>query len=98
MNQATTILTCFDWAISQAAGRSGAVPQSFVNDGWNLLEIPVSWNTWLGFAPNWGGTQAALANAARLGIQVGVPGAAAGSGYAGYQIGTNAQQSQCGCQ
>lgn len=98
MNQATTILTCFDWAISQAAGRSGAVPQSLVNGGWNLLEMPVSWNTWLGFAPNWGGTQAALANAARLGIQVGVPGAAAGSGYAGYQIGTNAQQSQCGCQ
>ena len=86
------------WAISQAAGRSGAVSQSLVNGGWNLLQMPASWNTWLGFAPNWGGTQAALANAARLGIQVGVPGVAAGSGYAGYQIGTNAQQGQCGCQ
>jgi len=86
------------WMISQAAGRSGAVSESIVNGGWNLLEMPASWNTWLGFAPNWGGTQAAMANAARLGIQMGVPGIAAASGYAGYQVGTNAQQQQCGCQ
>ena len=62
------------WMISQAAGRSGAVPQGIVNAGWNLLELPASWNTWLGFAPRWGGTQAMLARMARLGIQVGVPG------------------------
>ncbi|MDP2007243.1 MAG: RHS repeat-associated core domain-containing protein [Rubrivivax sp.] len=86
------------WMISQAAGRSGAVSERLVSGGWNLLEMPASWNTWLGFAPNWGGTQAALANASRLGVQVGVPGVAAASGYAGYQIGTNAQQEQCGCQ
>jgi hypothetical protein len=86
------------WMISQAAGRSGAVSESIVNGGWNLLEMPRSWNTWLGFAPNWGGTQAAMAEAARLGIQLGVPGMAAASGYAGYQVGANAQQEQCGCQ
>jgi RHS repeat-associated protein len=85
------------WAISQAAGRSGAVPQSLVNGGWNLLEMPGTWNTWLGFAPNWGGTQAALANAARVGIQVGVPAVAAGAGYAGYELGTKAQEPQSGC-
>lgn len=86
------------WFFSQAAARSGSVPSGLVNGGWNLLEMPRAWNTWLGFAPRWGGTQAALANAARAGIQVGVPGVAAASGYAGYQIGTNAQQDSCGCQ
>lgn len=85
------------WFFSQAAGRSGAVPQGIVNGGWNQLVMPRSWNTWLGFAPRWGGNQAALANAARLGIQVGVPTAAAGAGYAGYQIGSNAQDTPCGC-
>ena len=84
------------WAISQAAVRSEAVSPGVANAGWNLLQMPSSWNTWLGFAPNWGGTQAAFATAARTGIQVGVPGIGATSGYAGYQIGTNAQNN-CGC-
>lgn len=86
------------WAFSQAAARAGLVNPGLANAGWNLLEMPATWNRWLGFAPNWGGSRAAAAIAARVGIQVGVPGLAAGSGYAGYQIGTNAQQSGCGCQ
>lgn len=88
------------WMFSQAAGRSGAVPESIVNGGWNLLEMPLSWNKWLGFAPRWGGAEAAKAFAARLGIQIGVPSVAAASGYAGFQIGNKAQEEQekqCGC-
>ncbi len=46
--------------------------------------MPVSWNTWLGFAPRWGRTQAMLANIARYAIQLGVPGIAVRSFYAGY--------------
>jgi hypothetical protein len=84
------------WALSQASARSGAVPSGLVNGGWNLLEMPASWNTWLGFAPRWGGTQAAMANAARRAIQVGVPGVAAGSFYAGYEYG-HSQQEECEC-
>ncbi|UMR29608.1 DUF6531 domain-containing protein [Massilia sp. MB5] len=86
------------WFFPQAAARNGSLPSGLVNGGWNLLEMPRTLNTWLGFAPGWGGTQATLANAARVGIQVGVPSVAAGSGYAGYQIGTKAQQDSCGCQ
>jgi hypothetical protein len=82
---------------SQALGRSGAVPQRFVNGGWNLLEMPRSWNSWLGFAPRWGGRQAARANAARLGLQICVLSTAVGAAYAGFQIGTNAQKSERGC-
>ena len=86
------------WAISQAAARSGAVSSGVVNAGWNLLEMPRTWNTWLGFAPRWGGSQAVLANATRTGIQAGVPGLAAAGGYAGYQIGGKAQSAtDCGC-
>lgn len=83
------------WMIGQAAGRTAGVPSGVSNAGWNLLELPMGLNRWLGFAPNWGGTQAALANAARTGIQVGVPAAAAGAGYAGYELG-NAAQGQGG--
>jgi len=85
------------WAISQAAGRSGAVPQGVVNGGWNLLQMPASWNTWLGFAPNWGGTQALLAQGGRVAVQGTVAGTAAGSLYGGYQIGTNAQSQPSDC-
>ncbi len=85
------------WAFSQAAARSGSVPSGLVNGGWNLLEMPASWNTWLGFAPNWGGTQATLAIAARWGIRIGVPGLAFASGYAGYELGEGALQDECGC-
>jgi len=85
------------WFFSQAAGRSGAVAESIVNGGWNLVEMPAAWNTWLGFAPRWGGTSAVAANAARVGIQVGIPGIAAASTYAGYGIGTNAREQKCGC-
>ena len=59
--------------------------------------MPASWNTWLGFAPNWGGAQATLAIAARWGIRIGVPGLAFASGYAGYELGEGALQDECGC-
>jgi RHS repeat-associated protein len=84
------------WLFSQAAARAGTIPTGIANAGFNLLELPASWNTWLGFAPNWGGTQAFLANLARLGIQTGVPTAAAAAGAAGYAVGSDANR--CGCQ
>jgi RHS repeat-associated protein len=84
------------WLFSQAAARAGTIPSGIANAGFNLLEMPGSWNTWLGFAPNWGGTQALLANLARLGIQAGVPAAAATAGAAGYAVGSDANR--CGCQ
>jgi hypothetical protein len=84
------------WFFSQASARSGSVPQGIVNGEWNLLTMPASWNTWLGFAPRWGGTQATWANRARLAIQMGVPVIAVGSFYTGYQYGSS-QQSQCEC-
>ena len=84
------------WLISQAAARAGTVPAGLANAGFNLLELPASWNTWLGFAPNWGGMSGMLANLARLGIQVGVPTAAATAGVAGYATGSDTNR--CGCQ
>ena len=85
------------WMISQATIRAGTIARGIGNAGWNLLEMPGSWNRWLGFAQNWGASDAALAQLARLGIQFGVPATAAASGYGGYAVGTNAQQSGCGC-
>ena len=84
------------WLFSQAAARAGTIPGGIANAGFNLLEMPGSWNTWLGFAPNWRGAQAVLSNLARLGIQAGVPAAAGISGAAGYAVGSDANR--CGCQ
>lgn len=84
------------WAVSQAAGRSGAVHEGIVNAGFNLVEMPMSWNYFLGFASRWGGSRAAKAQAGRVGVQVGIPGVAGAAGYAGYEIGRRAQE--CGCQ
>lgn len=87
------------WAIGQAVGRDLGLPSGLVNGGWNLLEMPMALNRWLGFAPRWGGAQAAAANAARVGIQAGVPSLAAAAGYGGYQLGTAAQSGGSGgCQ
>jgi hypothetical protein len=85
------------WFFSQASVKNGSVPKGLANGGWNLLVMPSRWNTWLGFAPKWGRTQAMLAGIARRTIQVGVPVVATGSFYAGYQYGKS-QQSQCECQ
>ena len=84
------------WLVSQAAARAGTVPAGIANAGFNLLEMPATWNTWLGFARNWGGMSALLAKLARLGIQTGVPTAAGTAGAAGYAIGSDANR--CGCQ
>ncbi len=83
------------WLFSQAAARAGTIPAGVVNAGFNLLEMPASWNTWLGFAPKWGGIQAMLANLARLGIQTGVPAVAATAGAAGYAVGSDANRCAC---
>ena len=87
------------WMISQAAARNGKVSAKIVNGGWNLLEMPKTWNRWLGFAPNWKNRplQRKLAIAARVGIQIGIPGIAITSGVAGYKAGLNAQEEKCGC-
>lgn len=86
------------WLFSQAAGRAGDVPMGAVNAGFNLVEMPMTWNRWLGFAPNWGGAQAAMASVARVGVQAGIPTLAASSAYAGYRVGQKAQQPlPCGC-
>ena len=87
------------WMISQAAARNGKVPAKIVNGGWNLLEMPEKWNRWLGFAPNWKNRplQRKLAIAARVGIQIGIPGIAITSGVVGYEAGLNAQEEKCGC-
>ena len=84
------------WLISQAAGRAGNIPNGIVNAGFNLLEIPSTWNTWLGFAPNWGGLEGAIAQAARLGIQIGIPGLAGAAAYTGYEIGIRGRE-RCDC-
>ena len=86
------------WFFSQAAVRSGAVPAGLANGGWNLFEMPMWMNSWLGLAPNWGGMQAVLARMARLVIQIGVPASAVASGYAGYQAGSAAIEPECDCQ
>ena len=87
------------WMISQAAARNGKVSAKIVNGGWNLLEMPKTWNRWLGFAPNWKNRplQRKLAIAARVGIQICIPGIAITSGVAGYKAGLNAQEEKCGC-
>ena len=87
------------WMISQAAARNGKVSAKIVNGGWNLLEMPKTLNRWLGFAPNWKNRplQRKLAIAARVGIQIGIPGIAITSGVAGYKAGLNAQEEKCGC-
>ena len=87
------------WMISQAAARNGKVSAKIVDGGWNLLEMPKTWNRWLGFAPNWKNRplQRKLAIAARVGIQIGIPGIAITSGVAGYKAGLNAQEEKCGC-
>ena len=86
------------WWFSQAAARSGAVSEGVANAGWNLIEMPASWNRWLGFAPRWRGVQGTLAQAARVAVQRGIPAAAATGALAGYEIGTRAQaQGTCGC-
>jgi RHS repeat-associated protein len=83
------------WMFSQASARAGLNSSGIVNAGFNLLEMPASLNTWLGFAPNWGGTQALLATLARLGIQVGVPATAGAAGAAGYALGSDANRRGC---
>jgi hypothetical protein len=79
------------WMIGQAAGRNMGLPGGLVNGGWNLLEMPMALNRWLGFAPNWGGIEGALATATRIAIQMGVPGLAGAAGYGGYNLGTAVQ-------
>ena len=61
--------------------------------------MPKTWNRWLRFAPNWKNRplQRKLAIAARVGIQIGIPGIAITSGVAGYKAGLNAQEEKCGC-
>jgi hypothetical protein len=81
------------WLIPQ---RATWVPLGVRNAGWNLLRLPagptsltrgLGLNQWMGFAPRWGGSQAAAALIVENAIRVGIPGAIAGSAYGGYRIG-----------
>ena len=78
------------WLISQAYAKRLGLPKGLVNAGWNQLIIPRPWNTWLGFAPNWGRWPAAQARLLRLGIQVGLPSYVAGAAYGGWVLGDEA--------
>ncbi len=86
------------WMLSQAQVRAGQVNSGLANAGWNLLEMPAGLNRWLGFAPNWGGTDALLARLARWGIRAGVPASAGAAGYAGHTVAKKAREAQCICQ
>jgi RHS repeat-associated protein len=85
------------WVIGQAQGRALGIPSNVVNGGWNLLSMPFKWNKWLGFAPNQGARNAALAAAGRADVITTVLGASAGAAAGGYALGTEAQESECGC-
>jgi hypothetical protein len=72
------------------------VPQGVRNAGFNLIELPalrgtfhptLGLNQWMGFARNWGPTAARQASIVENAIRVGIPTAAAGAGYTGYEIG-----------
>ncbi len=82
------------WLIPQ---RTTWLPEGFRNAGFNLLELPalrgtlhpsLGLNQWMGFARNWGPSSARQAALVENAIRLGVPAAAAGAGYAGYQIGS----------
>jgi hypothetical protein len=82
------------WLIPQ---RATWVPEGIRNAGFNLFELPagptsltrgLGLNQWMGFAPRWGGTQAAAAFAVENGIRLAVPGALAGGAYGGYELGS----------
>jgi RHS repeat-associated protein len=86
------------WWYSQAEARAGSVSSATANGGWNLLEMPASWNTYLGFAERWGAEHAAKAEMLRTAVQIGVPTAGVAGGVAGYIVGTKAQEEgDCEC-
>jgi RHS repeat-associated protein len=81
------------WMIPQ---RVTWVPQGIRNAGWNLVELPamrgafhrsLGLNQWMGFARNWGPRHALRASAVENTIRVGIPAAAGGAAYGGYQLG-----------
>lgn len=82
------------WLIPQ---RTTWVPAGIRNAGFNLVELPglrgvfhptLDLNTWMGFAPRWGGVQAYQAGTVEWGIRLAIPGAVAGGAYAGWQVGS----------
>jgi len=82
------------WLIPQ---RATWVPVGIRNAGFNLIELPalagvfhrsLSLNTWMGFARNWSPAAARDAMLVENSIRVGIPAAAGGAGYAGYEIGS----------
>jgi len=61
--------------------------------GLNLLEMPRfinfpgGLNSWIGFAPRWGGYRAVLAPVIENAIRIVIPGTVVARAYEGYQIG-----------
>ncbi|HID22137.1 MAG TPA: hypothetical protein EYP14_07015 [Planctomycetaceae bacterium] len=81
------------WLIPQ---RWRFVPSGIRNAGFNLVELPSLWgvfhpslslNSWMGFAPRWGGTQRFFALAVENGIRGGIPLSLFSSACGGYIIG-----------
>lgn len=85
------------WFIGQAQGRQMGISSSIYNGGWNLLQMPMKANRWLGFAPRYNGIEGALAKGARYGVGTVVGAAGAVGGMGGFAMGTAAQEGKCGC-
>jgi uncharacterized protein RhaS with RHS repeats len=87
------------WFLNRAwAQRIGL--DKWANAGWNLLQTRWKWNVWMGGV---GYPKTPTGNLLRSiainGIRVGIPALAAAGLWAGYYIGTQAQQDKpCGCE
>ena len=83
------------WLFPQSAK---SIPIGIRNAGFNLVALPafrgvfhrsLGLNQWMGFAQRWGGARAVQARAVENMIRVGIPSSLVGSGYIGYELGTD---------
>jgi hypothetical protein len=83
------------WLFPQSAKN---IPVGIRNAGFNLIALPafkgvfhrsLGLNQWMGFAQRWGGIRATQARAVENMIRVGIPGSIFGSGYIGYELGSD---------
>jgi RHS repeat-associated protein len=84
---------------SAAVSRGGTVPDYIVNGGWNLLYIPSKLNRLMGaYSLSTNSMKYGSYVLTRNTIRIGVPSAASAAAYEGYELGSRALETKCGCE